>query len=83
MKLVSQTSIRIHAIKLFCAAGLAIMAAQQPAVAQSQKTIAVAVKVAGDRRALRNLTKLTRIYTFSCRVSRSPMVPCRLSLLRT
>ena len=48
MKPVSHTSIRIHAIKLFCAAGLAIMSAQQPAVAQSQKTIAIAVKVAGD-----------------------------------
>jgi len=48
MKPVSHTSIRIHAIKLLCAAGLAIMSAQQLAVAQTQKTIAIAVKVAGD-----------------------------------
>jgi simple sugar transport system substrate-binding protein len=44
----SYTSIRIHGIKLLCAAGLAIVAVQQPAVAQGQKTIAVVVKVAGD-----------------------------------
>jgi simple sugar transport system substrate-binding protein len=48
MKPVCLTSIRSHAINLLCAAGLAIVAAQQPAVAQGQKTIAVAVKVAGD-----------------------------------
>lgn len=42
------TSIRIHAIRLLCAAGLAMTAVQQPAVAQGQKTIAIAVKVAGD-----------------------------------
>ena len=48
MKPIFLTSIRIPAIKLLCAAGLAIMAAQQPAVAQGQKTIAIAVKVAGD-----------------------------------
>ena len=37
MKPVCHTSIRIHAIKLLCAAGLAIMAAQQPAVAQARR----------------------------------------------
>ena len=34
MKPVCHTSIRIHVIKLLCVAGLAIMAAHQPAVAQ-------------------------------------------------
>ena len=79
----------IHAIKLLCAAGLTIMAAQQPAVAQGQKTIAIAVKVAGDPwwarfgQGRKNLTRLTRTYAFSCRVSRNPMVHCKLSSLRT
>jgi simple sugar transport system substrate-binding protein len=48
MKPIFLTSIRIPAIKLLCAAGLAIIAALQPAAAQGQKTIAIAVKVAGD-----------------------------------
>src|SRR5215470_6784352 len=46
------TSIRIHTTKLLCVTGVAIMAAQAitaaPAAAEDQKTIAVAVKVAGD-----------------------------------
>jgi hypothetical protein len=32
---------------------------------------------------LKEFNKLTRIYTFSCRVSRNPMVHCKLSSLRT
>ena len=48
MKPIFLTSIRIPAIKLLCAAGLAIIAALPAAAAQGQKTIAIAVKVAGD-----------------------------------
>lgn len=40
--------IRSRAVQLLCATGLALMATQGVASAQDEKTIAVAVKVAGD-----------------------------------
>ncbi len=89
MKPIFLTSIRIAAIKLLCAAGLAIIAAQQPAAAQGQKTIAIAVKVAGDpwwARLEEGLKEFNgahpNLHIFMQGVSRVPMVRCRHSSLR-
>lgn len=44
----SKRALRARACALFCTASMAVLVAQSAAVAQEEKTIAIAVKVAGD-----------------------------------